>query len=430
LINEVQLNKVKIGIIGLGVVGSSVVKALKKHSALIAKRSGVRLEITKASDILNKKTLVGSAYTKNAHEVINDPEISILIETMGGVNPAKQFVLSAIRSGKHIVTSNKELIAKHGKEIIDAAKKTGVRVLFEASVCGGIPILRSIRESFAANDISEISGIVNGTTNYILSKMTKDGISFETALKQAQRLGFAEADPKMDIDGSDAAYKAAILAYVSSGSFVDPADIFKEGISGISAEDIEYAREIGYVIKLLAIIKIRNNEMEVRVHPTLIEKDHPLAGVSDNYNAVFVKGDAVGKSMFYGEGAGGPPTASAVLSDVIEIAENLGGCCTTEPYYPPAKKMKIKDIGEIRSRYYIRLETPDTPGVLARISGVFSKKKISIQDVVQRESKGRYAQIVILLHENREKDVQDALKIISKLPVVRHIHSVIRAGID
>ncbi len=334
------MNKVKIGIIGLGIVGSSVVKVLKKNSALIARRTGIKLEIAKASDIRDKRSIAGPAFTKNAYDVINDPEISIVIETIGGVNPAKQFVLAAIRSGKHVVTSNKELIAKHGKEIIDAAKKTGVQVLFEASVCGGIPILRAIRESFAANEINEISGIVNGTTNYILSKMTKDGISFETALKQAQKMGFAEADPKMDIDGSDAAYKAAILAYVSSGSFVDVADIYKEGISGISAEDIDYAKEIGYVIKLLAIIKIENDKIEVRVHPTLMEKGHPLAEVSDNYNAVFVKGDAVGKSMFYGEGAGGLPTASAVLSDVIEIAGSLGGCCAAEPYYPPAKENK------------------------------------------------------------------------------------------
>jgi homoserine dehydrogenase len=423
------MNKIKIGIIGLGTVGSSVISVLRKNSALIEKRSGVRIEIKKAADVRNKKDVAGKAYTKNALDVISDPDISIVVETMGGVAPAKQYILSAIKSGKHVVTSNKELIAKHGKEIFDAAKASGVQVLFEGSVCGGIPIIHSIRECFAANNIYEISGIVNGTTNYILTRMTKEGISFGAALKEAQKRGFAEANPKMDIDGSDAAYKAAILANVASGAFIDPSRIYKEGISNIAAEDIEYAKEIGYCIKLLAIIKILGNDLEVRVHPTLIEKGHPLAEVSENYNAVYVKGDALGEAMFYGEGAGGPPTASSVLSDVIEIAGGIGGCCAAEPYYPPAKKLKIRDIGDIRSRYYIRLEAPDMPGVLAGISGVFAKKKVSIQEVVQRESKGRNAQIVIILHENREKDIQEALKIISKLPVVKKICSVIRVGI-
>ncbi len=422
-------NKIKIGIIGLGTVGSSVVSVLRKNSALIEKRSGVKIEIKKAADVRNKRDVAGKAYVKNALDVISDPDISIVVETMGGVTPAKQYILSAIRSGKYIVTSNKELIAKHGKEIFDAAKASGVRVLFEGSVCGGIPIIHAIRECLAANNIYEISGIVNGTTNYILTRMTKEGIGFGAALKEAQKRGFAEANPKMDIDGSDAAYKAAILANVASGAFVDPSRIYKEGISNIAAEDIEYAKEIGYCIKLLAIIKILGSDLEVRVHPTLIERGHPLAEVSDNYNAVYVKGDALGEAMFYGEGAGGPPTASSVLSDVIEIAGSIGGCCAAEPYYPPAKKLKMRDMGDIRSRYYIRLEAPDMPGVLAGISGVFAKKKVSIQEVVQRGSKGRNAQIVIILHENREKDIQEALKIISKLPVVKRICSVIRVGI-
>jgi len=423
-------NKIKIGIIGLGTVGASVVKVLRSNGALIEKKSGVKLEIKKAADIRNKKSIAGKAYTKNALDVISDPDISIVVETMGGVDPAKKYVLAAIKSGKHVVTSNKELIAKHGKEIIEAARRSGVQVLFEGSVCGGIPIIKPIRESLAANNIREISGIVNGTTNYILTKMTKEGMSFNAALKEAQAKGFAEADPKMDIDGSDAAYKAAILAHVSSGCFIDPSKIYREGISDIAAEDIEYAKEIGYVIKLLAIVKISGGELEVRVHPTLIEQNHPLAQVNDNFNAVFVKADAMGDAMFYGEGAGGLPTASSVLSDVIDIARCTSccsGCCS---YYPPAKSLKIKNIGEIRSRYYIRLEAPDRPGVLAGISGAFAKKHVGIQEVVQRESKGKTAQIVIILHENREKDIQDALKMISKSTVVKKIRSVIRVGID
>jgi len=423
------VNKIKVGIIGLGNVGSSVIRVLRKNSALIAQRTGLNIEIAKAADVRNRKSVAGKAYTKDVARVIDDPEISIVIECIGGVDPAKKYILAAIRKGKHVVTSNKEVIAKHGKEIIAAAKQAGVHVLFEGAVCGGIPILHPIRECLAANRITEISGIVNGTTNYILTRMTRDGISFEAALAQAQKKGFAEADPAMDLDGSDAAYKAAILAYVASGSFLDVNRIYREGISKIAPEDIEYAKEIGYVIKLLAIIKIGNNELEARVHPTLVEANHPLAKVSDNFNAVFVRTDAMGDAMFYGEGAGGLPTASSVLSDVIEISKKLG-CCVEEPHYPKANKMRIRDIGDIRSRYYIRLEAPDSPGVLAKISGVFAKKKVSIQEVVQRESKGKTAQIVIILHENREKDIRAALKVISRLPVVKRICSVIRVGIE
>jgi homoserine dehydrogenase len=423
------MNNVKVGVIGIGNVGSSVIRLLKKNGKLIAEKTGISIEIKKASDIRDRRSVAGRAYTRNAVEVINDPEIPIVIECIGGVDPAKKLILQAIKNGKHIVTSNKEVIAKHGREIIEAANKAGVHVLFEGAVCGGIPILHSIRECLAANRIFEISGIVNGTTNYILSRMTKQCLSFDGALSQAQKKGFAEADPSMDVDGSDAAYKAAILAYVASGSFVDVSRVYREGISKISQEDIEYAKEIGYVIKLLAIIKIGKAGLEVRVHPTLVPADHPLAKVSDNFNAVFVRTDAMGDAMFYGKGAGGFPTASSVLSDVIEISKKLG-CCVEEPYYPKENKMKMRDIGDIRSRYYIRLEAPDMPGVLSGISGVFARKKVSIQEVVQRESKGRTAQIVIILHENKEKDIQAALKIISKLPVVKRIRSVIRVGID
>jgi homoserine dehydrogenase len=422
------MNNINIGILGLGVVGSSVIKVLRKNAKSIAAKNGFNVIIKKASDVRDKRSLVGKAFTKNPKDVINDPDISIVIECIGGVDPAKKYVFAAIKNGKHIVTSNKELIAKHGREIFDLAKKQGVYVMYEASVCGGIPIIQALRESLSANKIQEISGIVNGTTNYILTKMTNDGISFNEALKQAQQKGFAEADPKMDIDGSDAAYKAAILAYTAGGSFVKVADIYKEGISKISREDVEYSKEIGYVIKLLAIVKIFEKEIEVRVHPTLLEAKHPLAKVSDNYNAVFVKTDAMGEGMFYGQGAGGMPTASAVLSDVIEIAKGISGYCASEPFYPSAKKLKVRDINEITSRYYIRLEAPDKPGVLAGISSVFSRKKISIQEVVQRESRSKNAQIVIILHESKEKDVQDALRIISRLPVVKKISSVIRVG--
>jgi homoserine dehydrogenase len=429
--------KVYIGIIGLGVVGSSVAKVIKRNSSLITKRTGIQLVIKKAADVRNKKSIVGSAYTNNAFDVINDPDISIVIETMGGSEPARKFVLAAIKNGKHVVTSNKELIAKHGREIFDAAKKGCVQVLFEASVCGGIPILQALRNSLAANHIKEVYGIVNGTTNYILSKMTNEGLSFSEALKQAQNKGYAEADPTMDVDGSDAMYKSAILASVVSGSIVNIKDIYKEGISKVTIDDIDYAKEIGYVIKLLAIVKNEGNELEVRVHPTLIEKEHPLAKVSDNFNAVFVKGDAVGDLMFYGQGAGGEPTASAVMSDVIEISRSLMAssscndedCCCGEGVPCSDVKIKIKKMDNVVSRYYIRMETPDEPGVLAGIAGVFAKKGVSIQEVVQRGSFGKTTEIVIILHENKEKNIQDALNTIAKLRIVKRICNVIRVGV-
>jgi homoserine dehydrogenase len=426
-------HKIKIGIIGLGTVGSSVIKVLRRNSALIQHRTGIKFEISKAADVRNKKDIAGKAYTKNAFDVINDPDIDIVVETMGGTDPARKYILAAIKNGKCVVTSNKEVMAKHGREILTAAERLGVPVLFEASVCGGIPIIHALRHSLAANGIEEICGIVNGTTNYILSKMSGEGLSFSEALKQAQAKGYAEADPTNDVEGYDAVYKSAILAHVVTGGFVDLKDIYREGITKISPVDIAYARNIGYVIKLLAVIRNQGGELEVRVHPTLIEKEHPLAKVSDNYNAVFVKGDAVGDLMFYGQGAGGEPTASAVISDIIEIASSAYSCCDDEccsHEAKPAPKLKIKSMDNVKSRYYIRLETNDKPGVMASIASVFAKMKVSIREVVQHGADGSVAEIVIILHANREKDIQAALKAISKLSVVKKIRNVIRVGIS
>jgi homoserine dehydrogenase len=431
-------NIVNVGVIGLGTVGSSVVKILKRNRKEILAKTGLDVRVKKACDLRDKRSVAGSAYTKNVNDVLNDPEIEIVVETMGGVTPAKQFILKAIANGKSVVTSNKEVIAKHGREIISAADNAGVQVLFEASVCGGIPIIHALRNSLSANNIKEICGIVNGTTNYILSKMSGEKFTFEEALKQAQEKGYAEADPTNDVEGYDAMYKSAILAHVVTGGFVDLKDIYREGITKISPIDIAYAKNIGYVIKLLAVIRNDGKELEVRVHPTLIEKDHPLAKVSDNYNAVFVKGDAVGDLMFYGQGAGGDPTASAVISDILEVActgsscegDDCCGddCCGHDHALAPM--LKLKSMDNVKSRYYIRLETYDKPGVMASIASVFSKKKVSIREVVQHGSDGSVAEIVIILHANREKDIQAALKAIAKLNDVKKISNVIRVGID
>ncbi|MFC1767910.1 homoserine dehydrogenase [Candidatus Margulisiibacteriota bacterium] len=420
-------NVVNIGIIGLGTVGSAVASILRRNSRIIQEKAGVSIVVRKAADIRSsRRKIFGVDVVSDASKVIRDPKISIIVEAIGGIFPAKKYILEAIKNKKHVVTSNKEVIAKHGEEIFKAAAKNKVSVLFEGAVGGGIPIIRSIKESLAANKISEIYGIVNGTTNYILDKMTQEGSSFNEALAEAQKKGFAEADPSIDVDGSDAAYKASILASVATDSYINPSKVYREGISKVSQEDIDYARGAGYVIKLLAVIKLSSGgEVDVRVHPTLISKNHPLANVSENNNAIYVKGDVVGKVMFYGPGAGGLPTASSVISDIIEISRGGAGKHSFN-----LKKAKAKNIVDIKSRYYIRLEAPDRAGVLSGISGVFAKEKVSIQTVVQKENVKDTAQIVIILHENVEKSIQKALKKIALLPMVKKISNVIRVGLD
>ncbi|KPJ65331.1 hypothetical protein AMJ44_10540 [candidate division WOR-1 bacterium DG_54_3] len=403
------MGKIKIGILGLGVVGSAVARNVKYVP---------EIEIVRGCDI--RRVRVPCKLTRDPYKIINDPEIAIVVEAIGGINPAKKYVLAAIRSGKHVVTSNKELVALHLDELMTMAKKKGVSLLFEGSVGGGIPILSTLRDSLSANKIAEIYGIVNGTTNYILSKMSEEGMAFSEALKKAREKGFAEADPRSDVEGYDAFYKAAILASVAFRAKVRAADVYREGIEKITAEDILYAGEIGYVIKLLAIAKMIEGKLDVRVHPALVSKQHPLAAVSENYNAIYVKGDPVGELMFYGQGAGGGPTASAIVSDIVQVSKGGGG--------KPARlrRIKTRKIEDIESRYYIRLQAPDRFGVLAGISKAFARKKVSIAAVVQKETVGNVATIVILLHSVAEKNLKAALKIIEKLPVVRKVSNVIR----
>lgn len=426
----------KLGLIGLGTVGAAVVSVLQKNSDHIFEKTGIQLELKKVSDTDPSKKkfalLANSEFALDAKEVINDPSISTVIEAIGGINPALDFVTTAIKNGKNVVTSNKELIAKHGEEIFKLADEKNVKVLFEAAVCGGIPILNQIRTSLVPNKIEEIYGIVNGTTNYILSKMTHDKIDFDSALKDAQMLGFAEADPKNDIEGYDALYKAAILAKVAFGASLDLNNIFFEGISKITLEDIKYAGELGYAIKLLAIIKKHEDDnVEIRVHPSLINIEHPLASVNDAFNAIYVKGNAVGEVMFYGKGAGGRPTASSILSDVIEITSSKGTI-----NYPKKFGIKIKDINECENSYYIKLLVKDQAGVLADIAGVFAKENVSIKEVLQKETldpeicRGvdNIATVVIITHRVKERNVSKSLKIISGIQSISKIGNVIRVG--
>jgi homoserine dehydrogenase len=410
--------KIKVGIIGLGNIGSELAAVLKKNRTLIAEGTGIDIQVKKVCDIKRRKS--SFPFTSNPKEIINDPEIDVVVETIGGTKPALNYILLALNKKKHVVTPNKEVVAKHMPEIMAAARRNRVRVLFEAAVGGGIPIIRPLKESLSANRISEVYGIVNGTTNYILSKMMEEGMEFADALKKAQKLGYAEPDPSADIKGYDASYKAAILASVAFGAKVAWKDIPFEGIGKIAKEDIIYARDIGYVIKLLAIANLVEGKLDVRVHPALLPKSHPLASVSENYNAIYVKGVPIGSIMFYGPGAGGGPTASAIISDIIQVAKS------PRSNVQRLKSLKIKKMGEIGSRYYIRMEVKDRYGVLAEISKAFARKKVSIAAVMQKETVGNYATLVILVHKIAGKNLKAAIKIIEKLSVVKRVANVIR----
>ncbi|NLO89935.1 MAG: homoserine dehydrogenase [Clostridia bacterium] len=421
---------IKIGILGLGTVGSGVVEVLNKNGSDIEKKVGRKIEI---KDILvrdiskKRKTEVPQhLLTTNPDDILENPEIDIVVEVMGTIDLARQYILKAFENKKSVVTANKDLIALHGKELFEAAEKAGRDLLFEASVAGGIPIIRPLKECLSGNRFTRIMGIINGTTNYILTKMSRDKMEFDDALAEAQRLGYAEADPASDIEGLDAARKIAILASIAFNSRVTYEDVYVEGITKINSYDIRYAEELGYAVKLLGIAKEADGELDVRVHPVFIPKSHALAAVSDEFNAIFVEGDAVGEAMFYGKGAGKLPTASAVVGDIISAARNLSfgmpgrvGCTC---FY----SKKIKPIQEIESKYYLRLLVEDRPGVLASIAGVFGNSNVSIASVIQKRIEKDMAEIVLVTHTVKEANLRDALKIIEGLTIVGNIGNVIR----
>ena len=421
------MKKIGIGLVGFGTIGTGVVKIFQENKEIIEDRLGASIVLKKIADIdittdrgvkIDRKLL-----TTDVQELIDDPEISVLIELIGGYDTAKEIILKAIRKKKHIVTANKALLAVHGDEIFREAYKEKVDIGFEASVGGGIPIVRSIKEGLSANNIKVIFGILNGTSNYILSEMTSRGKEFIDVLKEAQDKGYAEADPALDIEGVDTAHKLAILLSLAYGIKVEFDDIYVEGISRITPLDIEFARELGYTIKLLAIAKEDNKQIQARVHPTLLPNSHLLSLVKGVYNAVFIDGDAVGKTMFYGKGAGMMPTGSAVISDIMEICRNIiKGSSQRVPslsfQYENIKKQKIKDMNDITSRYYLRFYAKDRPGVLSKISGILGNMDISISSVIQkgREIEGAVP-IFMLTHEAREANVQKALKEIDNLSI-------------
>ena len=423
------MKEIKVGLIGFGTVGAGVGKILQKNSRLIEKRMGAKLILKRIADI-DLETDRGvklrpGILTRKAEDVIEDPEIDIVMELVGGIEPAKTYILKAIRNKKHIVTANKALLALYGDEIFREGNRFGVDINFEASVGGGIPLIRSIKEGLIANRIQSIFGILNGTSNYILSKMTDEGRSFKEVLKEAQEKGYAEADPTYDIEGVDAAHKLAILIRLAFGTPFQFKEIFIGGISEIMPLDIQFSREFGYRVKLLAITKIDDGKIEARVHPTMIPEGHLLSTVEGVFNAIYIQGDAVGPTLFYGQGAGQMPTGSAVVSDLVELGRNIliqasGRRVPLLSYQESAiEKIPLKKMDDVMMPFYMRFSALDRPGVLSKISGILGKNDISIASVIQ---KGRQVNgavpIVMMTHEAKEKNVHRALKEIDRLGVI------------
>ena len=418
---------IKTAVMGYGTIGSGVAEILDKNKAEIAKSAGQEVELKYVLDL--REFLDSPVADKIIHDfkiIEADLEVQVVVETMGGLNPAYPFVKACLLAGKHVVTSNKALVAAYGTELLAIAREKQVNFFFEASVGGGIPIIRPLKQCLAANDISEIVGIVNGTTNYILTKMTEEGMDFADALKKAQELGFAEADPTADAEGLDAGRKVAIMASIAFHSRVVFFNVHTEGITKITARDIAYAKEFDSVIKLLGVAHNTENGIEVGVYPMMIRKEHPLASVRDSFNAVFVHGDAVDDAMFYGRGAGEFPTASAVMGDVIDVVRNIGYGCTGRISCTCYKDLPIKEFGQVKNKFFIRMQVANEPGVLAAIAEVFGDHKVSITRVVQEHSAPEAAELVIVTERVKECNMQEALKALMEIPSIQEISSIIR----
>lgn len=424
---------INLGIIGFGTVGSGVVKILRDRRAYLAEKTGMEINVKKICDIdISSKRKISvdrKILTKDHLEIVDDPQIDIVVELMGGIHPAKEYIFQAIKKGKNIVTANKALLAQEGQELFALACDKGKSIYFEASVGAGIPIIKSLREGLVANRFNSIYGILNGTSNFILSEMSQNDCDFSVALKDAQKMGFAESDPTLDIEGVDSAHKLVLLNYLCFGRFVNMKDVFVEGISRISSADINYAKELGFEIKLLAIAKKEGEDLEVRIHPTLIPKSHLLSSVNGVINAICVSSDLAGDLLFYGPGAGQMSAASAVVSDIVDLSQDIKA-----GLFRPNLKIiadnsvkKLRKIDEFESRYYIRFMALDKPGVLAKISGVLAKYSISIASVTQKERKtAQVVPIVMITHHAKEKDLRSALHQIDRLDVIKEKSIAIR----
>ena len=414
--------------LGAGVVGSQIARLLIANKSDLASRAGANLELVSIAvkdSKLKRDGISAALLTNDAKSIVNDPQIDLVIEVIGGIDPAKELILTALKNGKSVVTANKALLAKHGAELYAAADKANVDLYYEAAVAGAIPILRPLRESLVGDHVIRVMGIVNGTTNYILTKMDENGAAFADALKEAQALGFAESDPSADIEGFDAAAKAAILAGLAFHSRVTDNDVYREGISKITAADVKVAKAMEMVIKLLAIAELTpEGAVSVRVHPALISRTHPLASVRDSFNAVFVEAESAGQMMFYGKGAGGAPTASAILGDLVAVARHKvnGGIGPKESDYAD---LKIAQIGQTKTRYLIRLNVADKPGVLESVAHVFASHQVSIQTVRQTGA-GDKAELIVMTHSSNESSLSATVKDLKNLPVVTDVASVLR----
>lgn len=424
------MKKVKIALLGFGNVGQGVWKILSQNNNEILMKCGYEIEVSRilVRD-MNKPRKVKvpkEILTTNVEDILNDEEIKIIVELIGGADPAREYMLKAMRGKKHVVTANKLVLATQGEELFKTAEEEGVLFYYEASVGGGIPIIREINESLTANKIEKLVGIINGTTNYILTKMTREGMGFEEALKEAQAKGYAEADPTSDVEGYDAAYKLAIMASLSFGTKVDLESIYREGISGIEVIDIEYANKFGYAIKLLAVGKEVDNRLELRVHPTMVPKNHPIANVNDSFNAIFIKGNAVGDLMLYGRGAGDLPTGSAVVGDIISILRNNVDLSALTAMKKNKTPKKVQDVSENVSGYYIRLDVKDQPGILGEVAAVLGENHISILSITQNVKSKESASMVFMTHETLEGNINKSIKTIKALDKVNNVDNIIR----
>jgi homoserine dehydrogenase len=419
---------VRIGLLGCGTVGQAVVRLLLDHEDDVTLRAGIRLEVARIAvrdlDKPRDVPLEPGRFTDDPEQVVKDPDIDVVCEVMGGMEPARALILGALDAGKPVVTANKEVLATVGRQLLDRAEEAGVDLAFEASVGGGIPIVRPLKESLAGERVRRIVGILNGTTNYILTRMAEDGLLFDEALAEAQALGYAEADPAADVEGHDAAAKCSILASIAFNTRVAGRDVFREGIERVGPEDIHNAEILGYVIKPVAIAELEEDDVAVRVHPAMIPSAHPLAAVREAYNAVFVQGERVGELMLYGRGAGGGPTATAVVGDLVRVARNLvlGGRAVGCTCY---LDRRIRPMEDMEGAYYLLLDVEDRPGVLAQIAGVFGDNRVSIKSVWQ-EGTGEEAQLVLITHRALEGALQKTARELEELQPVRTVRSVLR----
>ena len=422
---------VKVGLMGFGTVGTGVVRIIQAHQEDLQKQTGLGIEVKKILVQNAEKgralSSMASCLTTDPSELLDDADIDVIVEVIGGISPAKEYILRALENGKHIVTANKDLMALHGAEILNKAQANGCDVFYEASVAGGIPILRALVEGFSSDRITKMMGIVNGTTNYILSKMSQEGADYAEVLKEAQELGYAEADPTSDVEGFDAARKMAILATLGFHSPLKLEDVDVKGISSVSKEDIAYGKQLGYEVKLMGLARRDGEAIEVSVQPTMIPKSHPLASVNGVFNAVYVYGEAVGETMFYGPGAGEMPTATAVVSDLVTVVKNMklgvNGRGTVAPY----KEKILKDDSQKLSKYFLRIVVADKRGVLAQITQLLADKNISLEQVIQQPyNNGEQAELIMVTHSSSKSDMDDVIAYLEQMDIISEVKSCYR----